>query len=45
MGKVSDVIDWFYEKKENIKDTFGTGIEAINPKNIGDTIAEKTTGR
>jgi len=45
MGKAQDILDWFYEKKEQMKDTFGTGIEAINPRNIGDTIAEKTTGK
>jgi len=38
MGKIQDTLDWFEEKKEKIKDTFGTGLEAINPKNIADTI-------
>lgn len=38
MGKVQDVINWFEEKKEQAKDTFGTGIEALNTSKIADTI-------
>jgi hypothetical protein len=41
MGKIQDVIDWFEEKKENIKDTFGTGVEALNPKGIAEEISGK----
>ena len=41
MGKVQDMLDWFYEKKEKVKDTFGTGIEAINPARVADTLSEK----
>jgi hypothetical protein len=38
MGKIQDTLDWFEEKAEKIKDTFGTGIEAINPNKIADTM-------
>jgi hypothetical protein len=30
MGKIQDTLDWFAEKAEKVKDTFGTGVEAFN---------------
>lgn len=42
MGKIQDTLDWFAEKANTIKDTFGTGIEAINPSNIADSMSEKS---
>jgi hypothetical protein len=42
MGKVQDAIDWLKEKasntKEKSKDVYGTGIEALNPKNMADML-------
>jgi len=40
MGKIKDTLDWFAEEAKKVKDTFGTGIEALNPKNIADTISK-----
>ena len=40
MGKIKDVIDWFAEETKKVKDIFGTGIEALNPNEIVDTMAE-----
>lgn len=40
MGKIQDTLDWFAEKKEKakekVKDTYGTGVEALNPGKIAD---------
>lgn len=41
MGKAQDVLDWFKENTKKVKDSFGTGIEALNPKNIADTVTSK----
>lgn len=41
MGKIKDVIDWFAEEGKKVKDSFGTGVEALNPKNIADTIESR----
>ena len=38
MGKIQDTIDWFKEETQKVKDTFGTGLEALNPKDIADTL-------
>jgi hypothetical protein len=38
MGKAKDSIDWLKDKAEKVKDTFGTGIEALNPKGLADKI-------
>lgn len=40
MGKARDTIDWLKEKTEKVKDTFGTGIEALNPAKLA-TLLEK----
>lgn len=44
MGKVQDTIDWLKEKTEKVKDTFGTGIEALNPSGLA-SMLEKTKVR
>jgi hypothetical protein len=41
MGKVQDTIDWFKEKTEKVKDTFGTGIEALNPAGLATILENK----
>lgn len=38
MGKVKDTVNWLKDKTEKVKDTFGTGIEALNPKGLADKI-------
>lgn len=45
MGKVKDTLDWFAEKANKIKDTFGTGIEALNPNNIAESTFGKMKGK
>ena len=45
MGKVQDAVDWLKEKaskaKEKTKDTYGTGVEALNPGGIADFLKKK----
>lgn len=41
MGKFGDAVNWFGEKAKKLADTFGTGVEALNPKRIADTVSKK----
>ena len=44
MGKIKDTLDWFAEKANQVKDTFGTGVEALNPGNIAESTFGKVKG-
>jgi hypothetical protein len=42
MGKIKDTLDWFEDKAKQLKDTFGTGVEALNPNRVADTLSART---
>lgn len=44
MGKVKDTINWLKDKTEKVKDTFGTGIEALKPGPRMMGIGDKMSG-